>query len=152
MLNRLALGALLAAGAIPAQAQMPKPNAEINRAWAAGYRAGFVCSSLWNGAGKPLAAIERDELTGIYPEIEADVRTLTADVDDKARRVVVRYRDDMPPRIAEWRSRDGCVTYPIGATPPVAATSGQGVRCSTTSRGRWATKTLACRHRTPCRH
>lgn len=126
MLNRLALGALLAVGAVPAQAQAPKPNAEINRAWAAGYRAGFVCSSLWNGAGKPLAAIERDELTGIYPEIEADVRTLTADVDAKARRVAVRYRDDMPPRIAEWRSRDGCVTYPIGATPPAAATAGQG--------------------------
>ena len=53
--------------ALPAYAQTPKPqaNVELNRAWAAGYRAGFVCSSLWNGGGKPLDAIERDELTGI---------------------------------------------------------------------------------------
>jgi len=98
-----------------AQAQAQKPNAELNRAWAAGYRAAFVCSSLWNGAGKPIEAIERDELTGIYPEIEADVRALKADVDDKTKRVSVRYRDDMPPRIAEWSGREGCITLPIGA-------------------------------------
>ena len=101
------LGAFLFAGAAPAAAQAPKPNAELNRAWAAGYRAAFVCSSLWNGAGKPIEAIERDELTGIYPEIEADVRTLKADVDTGAKRVSVSYRDDMPPRIAEWSGRDG---------------------------------------------
>ena len=109
------LGAFLFAGAAPAAAQAPKPNAELNRAWAAGYRAAFVCSSLWNGAGKPIEAIERDELTGIYPEIEADVRSLKADVDTGAKRVSVSYRDDMPPRIAEWSGRDGCVTLPIGA-------------------------------------
>jgi CubicO group peptidase (beta-lactamase class C family) len=111
------LGAALLAGAVPAAAQAPKPNAELNRAWAAGYRAAFVCSSLWNGAGKPVEAIERDELTGIYPEIEADVRALKADVDAGAKRVSVRYRDDMPPRIAEWSGREGCVTLPIGAQP-----------------------------------
>jgi CubicO group peptidase (beta-lactamase class C family) len=104
------LGMALAATALPAQAA--DANAEINRAWAAGYRAAFTCSSLWNGAGKSLDAIERDELTGIYPEIETDVRALKADVDDKAKRVSVRYRDDMPPRIAEWDSREGCVTRP----------------------------------------
>ena len=111
------LGVALLIGAVPAAAQAPKPNAELNRAWAAGYRAAFVCSSLWNGAGKPVEAIERDELTGIYPEIEADVRTLKADVDDKAKRVSVRYRDDMPPRVAQWSGREGCVTLPIGAQP-----------------------------------
>lgn len=117
MLCRLILGLALTGCALPAYAQtpVPKANAELNRAWAAGYRASFVCSSLWNGGGKPLEAIERDELTGIYPEIEADVRVLKADVDDKAKRVSVRYRDDMPPRIAEWDSRAGCVTLPIGA-------------------------------------
>ena len=121
MLRRL-LFVLALAGAAPAvaQAPAPKPNGEINRAWAAGYRAGFTCSSLWNGGGKSLAAIERDELTGIYPEIEADVRALKTEVDDKAKRVSVRYRDDMPPRIAEWDSRSGCVTLPIGAGAPVA--------------------------------
>lgn len=113
MLRRLALGFALAATALPAQAA--DANAEQNRAWAAGYRAGFTCSALWNGVGKSSADIERDELTGIYPEIEADVRALKADVDAKAKRVSVRYRDDMPPRIAEWDSREGCVTLPIGA-------------------------------------
>jgi len=113
MLSRFIMGMALAATALPAQAA----DAEINRAWAAGYRAAFTCSSLWNGAGKSLDAIERDELTGIYPEIEADVRALKADVDDEAKRVSVRYRDDMPPRIAEWDSREGCVTLPIGAAP-----------------------------------
>lgn len=115
MLRRLILGAALAAVALPAQAA--DANAELGRAWAAGYRAALTCSSLWNGAGKPLDAIERDELTGIYPEIEADVRALKAEVDEKAKRVSVRYRDDMPPRIAEWDGREGCVTLPIGAAP-----------------------------------
>lgn len=118
---RLLVGALLLSGSLPAQAQAPLPHAERNRAWAAGYRAAFTCSALWNGGGKTLAAIERDELTGIYPEIEADVRALKADVDDKARRVSVRYRDDRPPRVAEWNGREGCVTLPIGARPPASA-------------------------------
>jgi CubicO group peptidase (beta-lactamase class C family) len=110
MLARAAFGLALAAAALPAQAA-----SEIDRAWAAGYRAAFTCSSLWNGAGKPLEAIERDELTGIYPEIEADVRALKADVDDKAKVVRVRYRDDMPPRLAQWTPGEGCVTLPVGA-------------------------------------
>jgi len=115
MLRRLTLGLTLAAVAVPTHAA--GQNAEINRAWAAGYRAAFTCSALWNGAGKPLDAIERDELTGIYPEIEADVRTLKADIDDKAKIVSVTYRDDMPPRVAMWDRGEGCVTLPIGAKP-----------------------------------
>lgn len=110
MLRHLILGFALTAAAMPAQAAD-----DIHRAWAAGYRAGFTCSALWNGAGKPLEAIERDELTGIYPEIEADVRALKADVDETRKTVSVTYRDDMPPRVAEWRGREGCVTLPIGA-------------------------------------
>ncbi|MDZ3833030.1 MAG: serine hydrolase [Sphingopyxis sp.] len=109
--------------ALPGQAA--DTNADLIRAWAAGYRAAFTCSSLWNGAGKPLAAIERDELTNIYPETEADVRSLTAEVDEQARRVTVPYRPDMPPRIAQWSAREGCVTLPIGAEP-VAVDAGQG--------------------------
>lgn len=104
-------------------AQAADAGADLNRAWAAGYRAAFTCSSLWDGAGKAMADIERDELTGIYPEIEADVRALTAHVDQTARRVLVRYRDDMPPRVAQWTGRDGCVTLPIGAD----TASGPGV-------------------------
>lgn len=111
----LALIAAAAVGGMPVQAA--DANTEIQRAWAAGYRAAFTCSSLWNGAGKTLDAIERDELTGIYPEVEADVRALKADIDDKAKRVSVSYRVDMPPRVAQWTGRDGCVTLPIGAVP-----------------------------------
>ena len=36
-----------------------------DRALAAGYKAQFICSGLWNG-GKSLADIKADELTGIY--------------------------------------------------------------------------------------
>ncbi len=120
MLARAAFGLALAAAALPAQAA-----SEIDRAWASGYRAAFTCSSLWNGAGKPLDAIERDELTGIYPEIEADVRALTADVDDGAKTVGVRYRDDMPPRFAQWIPGEGCVTLPIGAAPKRVVAAGR---------------------------
>lgn len=112
MARRFAFGLVLAV-AMPAQAA--NTNVDLNRAWAAGYRAAFTCSSLWNGGGKSLTDIERDELTHIYPEIEPDVRALKADVDTKAKRVSVRYRDDMPPRIAQWDSREGCITLPIGA-------------------------------------
>src|SRR3546814_16590787 len=68
------VGAALFAGAAPVAAQAPKPAAELARAWAAGYRPAFTCSSLWNGAGKPLEAIERDDLTGLYPDTEDDAR------------------------------------------------------------------------------
>ena len=114
--RRLMLAITLGVMALPVQAVTA--NADLNRAWAAGYRAALTCSSLWTGAGKSLDTIERDELTGIYPEVEADVRALTADVDDAARQVRVRYRDDMPLRVAQWTGGEGCVTLPIGASPP----------------------------------
>ncbi|WP_293843630.1 serine hydrolase [Sphingopyxis sp.] len=114
-LCRLALAIAIGTTAIPAQAADANPD--LNRAWAAGYRAALTCSSLWNGAGKSLDAIERDELTGIYPEIEADVRVLKADVDEAAKRVSVSYRADMPPRMAQWTGGEGCVTLPISALP-----------------------------------
>lgn len=112
----LVLAITLGVMVLPVQAA--DANADLNRAWAAGYRAALTCSSLWNGAGKSLDAIERDELTGIYPEIESDVRALKADVDETAKQVRVRYRDDMPPRVAQWTGGEGCVTLPIGASPP----------------------------------
>jgi CubicO group peptidase (beta-lactamase class C family) len=122
MLGRLAVAIALGMTAMPALAA--DANADLNRAWAAGYRAALTCSSLWNGAGKSLDAIERDELTGIYPEIEADVRALKADIDGAAKRVSVSYRDDMPPRVAQWTGGEGCVTLPIGAlSSPVGDTA-----------------------------
>ena len=136
-LRRLALAITLGSMAPPVQAA--ETNTDLNRAWAAGYRAAFTCSSLWNGAGKSLEAIERDELTGIYREIEADVRALKADVDNAAKRVSVAYRDDMPPRVAQWTGRDGCVTLPIGGNRARWIASSNTDLLSTRSAGQWAT-------------
>ncbi len=121
---RMGGAAALAVAALPVQAA--DTAAERNRVWAAGYRAAFTCSSLWNGAGKSLADIERDELTHIYPEIEAAMRTLKAEVDEARHIVRVAWRNDMPPRIAKWNGREGCVTFPIGTgeVPPAVTPSG----------------------------
>ncbi|WP_260580806.1 hypothetical protein [Sphingopyxis sp. PET50] len=144
MLRRIAPALLCVA----APAHAADAGADLNLAWAAGYRAAFTCSALWNGAGKSLDAIERDELTGLYPEIEAGVRALKADVDDRAKRVSVRYRDDMPPRVAEWDSRTGCVTLPIGAAPRPRGDYRPGqARSRRLGPGRWAMPAPA----RPCR-
>lgn len=105
---------LLLALAAPASAQADDPR--HLRALAAGYKAQFLCSGLWNG-GKSAEHIARDELTGIYPHIADIVPTLEAEVDEQADQVRVRFADDMPPRIAQWRSGLGCAALPIGARP-----------------------------------
>jgi len=63
--------ALLSTGAL---AQNKEPT-RYDRALAAGYKAQFICSGLWNG-GKSLANIKTDELTGIYSRIAAIVPLL----------------------------------------------------------------------------
>lgn len=95
-------------------AQSPKEPSQYNKALAAGYKAQFICSGLWN-AGKTLRDIEADELTGIYDHIAAIVPTLQADIDEKTRQVRVTYSDAMPPRIAFWNPRTGCTGMPIGS-------------------------------------
>ncbi|GER08538.1 hypothetical protein GCM10007972_25980 [Iodidimonas muriae] len=59
-------------------------------AYAAGYKAGFLCSALFNG-GKTRDQIEADELTGIYPLVEDQARQLQAEIDYQAKRVSVAY-------------------------------------------------------------
>jgi CubicO group peptidase (beta-lactamase class C family) len=83
-----------------------------DRALAAGYKAQFLCSGLWNG-GKTLADIEADELTGIYPRIADIVPTLAVEVDEAERQVSVQFAEDMPPRIAIWNRKSGCTAMPI---------------------------------------
>lgn len=116
MLKKLAsigiVGALLSSSAIAQEVEEPR----YDRALAAGYKAQFLCSGLWNG-GKALADIEADELTGSYERVENIIATLTADIDDDAREVRVPFADDMPPRIAIWNSRSGCTAMPIGYEP-----------------------------------
>lgn len=95
-----------------ASAQTSNENA-YDRALAAGYKAQFTCSALWNG-GKSKTDIEADELTGIYPRISKIVPSLDMDIDQSERQVRVTYSDDMPPRTAIWNRVSGCTAMPIG--------------------------------------
>ena len=84
-----------------------------DRALAAGYKAQFICSGLWNG-GKSLSDIKADELTGIYERISAIVPTLVEEIDQPKRQVQVPFAEDAPPRVAVWNSKSGCTAMPIG--------------------------------------
>ncbi len=95
-----------------ALAQDLKEPSEYDKALAAGYKAQFICSGLWNG-GKSLTDIEADELTGIYDRIAKIVPTLTVDIEEVERQVRVSYADDAPPRTAIWNGRTGCTAMPI---------------------------------------
>ncbi|MEH6791981.1 serine hydrolase domain-containing protein [Parasphingorhabdus sp.] len=100
--------------ALPAAALAQDSEAtRYDKALAAGYKAQFLCSGLWNG-GKSLADIKADELTGIYERIADIVPTLTEEVDHTRRQVRVGYANDAPPRIAVWNARSGCTGMPIG--------------------------------------
>lgn len=111
----LLLGGLLGGAFIsaPVTAQTAQESTEYDLALAAGYKAQFICSGLWNG-GKSLADIKADELTGIYDRIAKIVPTLKADIDQQKRHVRVTYSDVMPPRTAIWNHQTGCTGMPIG--------------------------------------
>jgi CubicO group peptidase (beta-lactamase class C family) len=113
-------GALLSLAA-PAQSAEPTP---YQRALAAGYKAGFLCSGIFN-AGRTQAQIEALELTGIYPEYQtllAGLRTELPPADASltwfgSTDVRVWFDPDLPPRVARWHSHTGCTTLPILAEP-----------------------------------
>lgn len=94
---------------------------ESLEAYAAGYKAAFTCSAIFN-AGKSPEAIQRDELSGIYPtSIGSRLGGLPEpSIDRVNKRVSVAYSDAMPPRIAQWRPRLGCAQLPIGAEAAMA--------------------------------
>jgi hypothetical protein len=94
----------------------PADGNDYTRAVAAGYKAAMLCSGIFV-AGKTDAQVERDELSGIYPDYQALVRTLPATVDRRTGTVTVRWSQTMPPRRAEWAGGRGCATMPIGAAP-----------------------------------
>jgi CubicO group peptidase (beta-lactamase class C family) len=110
------VGALVAALllAAPASAQFDRP--EYVRALAAGYKAAFLCSDIFN-AGQTEAQIEADDLQRIYPELEPLIPKLEATIDREAKTVSVGFSDKLPPRIAAWRPNLGCAQLPIGAGP-----------------------------------
>lgn len=105
----IALAAVLAA---PATAQADR--ADYRRALAAGYKASFLCSDLFN-AGMEREVVEQDDLARTYPELEPLFDQLQAEVDRTNARVIVPYADNMPPRVAQWRPHLGCAQLPIGA-------------------------------------
>ncbi len=85
------------------------------RAYAAGYKAAFTCSGIFNG-GKTLDMIAAQELTGIYRGFREPMATLPdAVVDHTNKRVSVQFAEGMPPRISQWREGLGCAQLPVGA-------------------------------------
>jgi CubicO group peptidase (beta-lactamase class C family) len=116
--------ALLLAAAGPAAAQPRSPA--YDRAIAAGYKALTLCGAIFN-AGRTQAQAEALELTGIYPEYDAIVPTLRAEVRTNAHgqeaprlgwrgEVDVEFDPSLPPRIAGWLPQRGCTILPIGST------------------------------------
>ncbi len=100
---------------MPAFAQ-DRETAETMQAYAAGYKAAFTCSALFN-AGKKLEQLVDHEFHGIYPVFREYFDVLPAAVvDAENKQVSVRYNDTMPPRISQWREGLGCAQLPTGAT------------------------------------
>ena len=110
----LVLAAVVAA---PAAAQ---DQARYTRALAAGYKAAFLCSDIFN-AGQTEAVIAADDLKRIYPELEPIIPTLETRIDRDAKAVSVTFDPALPPRLAAWRPHLGCAQLPIGATAEAAA-------------------------------
>ena len=106
-------GALLSLMAMSANAAEPTT---YQRALAAGYKAGMLCSGIFN-AGRTQAQVEALELTGIYPEYQAIVSTLPAKVENDW--VFVSFDADQLPRQAYFMPGLGCKTLPIGGDEPI---------------------------------
>ena len=85
-------------------------------ALAAGYKAAFTCSGIFN-AGQTESQIAADDLGGIYTEYQALIADLPTKIDRSARTVSVSFAADLPSRIAVWRPLLGCTQLPIGAAP-----------------------------------
>ena len=116
---RLVVAMMLSLG-VPAAFAAPAPH---TLALAAGYKAAFLCSGMFD-AGESEATATADDLEGIYPEFQEAVRTLPAKIDREARTVSVAFDDRLPPRIAAWRPGLGCAQLPIGAGPEAIAARG----------------------------
>ena len=84
------------------------------RALAAGYKASFLCSDIFN-AGMSEAQVEADDLKRNYPEYVPIMAGMNATIDRQARTVSVAFDEKLPPRIAVWRPHLGCAQLPIGA-------------------------------------
>ncbi len=124
--------ALTSFSAAPAAAQSAQErlDARYDRALAAGYKALMLCSGIANservGSGRTPEQIHEWELTGIQAPLDDIIRDLPYKIvrgepiefqSPKAgfvRHVEVTWAEDMPPRIAEYRGRNGCAVLPMG--------------------------------------
>lgn len=124
----LILAAAVAVLAGPASAQTaPTEPPPATRSMAAGYKALMVCGAVKNaeaaGGSRTVESVEANELVGIYPELDALVREMPAEV--LSHSVRVAWDEAMPPRVAVYRSGRGCAIMPAGwdgeaetSTPP----------------------------------
>jgi len=84
-------------------------------ALAAGYKAMFTCSAIFNGRKTP-DQISDDELSNYYGDyVKAMALTGDSEVNAVQKYVSVRFAADMPPRISAWREHLGCSALPQGA-------------------------------------
>ncbi len=101
--------------ALLAAAQEGGTTEALEQSLAAGWKATFICSGTFV-AGQTLQEIERNELSGIYPDFQRDYDALPpAEIDTARKLVSVTYSPDMPPRIAAYRPGFGCTQLPTGA-------------------------------------
>lgn len=95
-------------------AQSPEPTRQ-EIALAAGYKAMFTCSAVFNG-GKSESQIAKDELSNFYGDyVDAMELTGEARINNGEKYVSVSFADDMPPMISAWRKHLGCTVLPQGA-------------------------------------
>lgn len=120
MLNKfraiIPLAVLFLAQPLAAQPDAAGPH---DLALAAGYKAAFLCSDIFN-AGLTQEQAAADDLTRIYPVYRPLIDALPVDIDRANHRVSVRWSETMPPRIAQWRPHLGCTNLPIGADAAAA--------------------------------
>lgn len=111
----------LALLALPASAQAPAPSDTTRAALAAGYKASFVCSGLFN-AGQDLRVITANDLSGAYPDLREALAALPEPQIDSASKVIaVDFAPGLAPRYAVWRAGFGCTQLPIGASLEASA-------------------------------
>ena len=102
------------------QSQQDELDARYNRALAAGYKALFLCSAIFNarefGTVRSEESVLEWELKGIYPTLDPLVAEMPHQI--RGHVVTVEWAQDMPPRLALYRRDEGCRLAPIGLTIP----------------------------------
>jgi len=87
-----------------------------DKALAAGYKAMFTCSAVFNG-GKTPDQIAEDELDNIYPDFTAGMAAIGETTINAVNKTVsVEFSENMPPRVSAWREHLGCTALPQSAS------------------------------------